>query len=520
MTGGFLTRGLEEHDWQVPAIPGQDQGDGAYDVIVIGSGMGGLSCAALLSKWGYRVLVLEHHALVGGYYSSFERSGFRFNAGAMEITGLWEGGPLDLLLKDLGLGREDYFVRNSYNYRFGSWEIEPFDRLEGLIEQLSELFPEEARGIGSFFEDAQKAHDQWFLDSWRYVSPPPPELVARLFGAERLEEDRKRRPDYYDWLGKSWGQKLDDHFKGNGVKTLLDFMLNHLRIDPYKTPAEVALRGIGFLRFGSFYPKGGAQRLSNALRDAIRVRGGKVLLGRRADEILTSAGAVTGVRASDEVFRSAVVVSNSSIKNTIVELLDPSAVGRGYLSAVEAIKMQEAYSMVFLGVDMDLSGYPTMTQVLDVDREEFILVAINSNADASYAPEGMASITLIGPADYHDYPPRGTPAYQKLKQEAASRLIELASRVIPDLTQQIIVQDAATPKTLERYTLAPEGSGEGIFWSTEVPRPWFKTPVKGLYLAGSSTYPGAGVELALMSGVICANDINGWRGQQDPSCSS
>ena len=94
----------------------------------------------------------------------------------------------------------------------------------------------------------------------------------------------------------------------------------------------------------------------------------------------------------------------------------------------------------------------------------------------------------------------------------AARLIQQAEGLIPGLAQHIAVQDAATPRTLERYTLAPKGSGEGIFWSTEVARPWFKTPVEGLYLAGSSTHPGAGVELALMSGVICANDIDGWRG--------
>ena len=91
----------------------------------------------------------------------------------------------------------------------------------------------------------------------------------------------------------------------------------------------------------------------------------------------------------------------------------------------------------------------------------------------------------------------------------AARLIQQAEGVIPGLAQHIVVQDAATPRTLE-----PKGSGEGIFWSTEVARPWFKTPVEGLYLAGSSTYPGAGVELALMSGIICANDIDGWRGSQ------
>ena len=512
MSADYDQQGVEQPDWHIDVDPGRARAEGDYDVIVIGAGMGGLACAALLSKWGYRTLVLEQHYLVGGYYSSFERSGFRFNAGAMEITGLWEGGPFDLFLRELGLKREDYFTTNSYHYRLGDWRIEPFESLEGLIEQLSRLFPGEVEAIDSFFADAQRAHDEWFLDGRLYGSPPPPELIAQVFGEERLREDMVRRGHYYDWLTKSWGQKLNDHFSGDGVRTLLDFLVNHLPLEPGRTPAEAVLRDIAFLRYGSFYPKSGAQKLSDALRDAIRSRGGEVLLRRRAEEIVTREGSVIGVRAGDKLFQSPIVVSNSCIKNTVLDLLDPAAVQGSYVSAVQGIEMQESYAMVFLGADLDLGGYPTMMRVLDAEHDEFFMVNINSNADPTYAPEGQASITVIGPARYEDYPPRGTPEYPRRKEAMAARLIQQAEGLIPGLAQHIAVQDAATPRTLERYTLAPKGSGEGIFWSTEVARPWFKTPVEGLYLAGSSTHPGAGVELALMSGVICANDIDGWRG--------
>ena len=88
----FDSTGFEISDWQVDVDPTRELAENEFDVIVIGSGIGGLACAALLSKRGYRTLVLEHHSLVGGYYGSFNRSGFLFNTGAMEITGLWEGG--------------------------------------------------------------------------------------------------------------------------------------------------------------------------------------------------------------------------------------------------------------------------------------------------------------------------------------------------------------------------------------------------------------------------------------------
>jgi len=79
------------------------------------------------------------------------------------------------------------------------------------------------------------------------------------------------------------------------------------------------------------------------------------------------------------------------------------------------------------------------------------------------------------------------------------------------LSERIVVRDAATPKTFERYTSMPEGAIYAFDQSIETRRPFFKTPIKGLYLVGASTFPGGGVEAVVISGIICANDIRGWR---------
>jgi all-trans-retinol 13,14-reductase len=507
----FLDIAGASPSWRTDLTPGEAGDQDEYDVVVIGSGMGGLGCAALLSKWGYRVLVLEHHYQVGGYYGSFQRSGFRFNTGAMEVTGLWPGGPFDRFLRALDLRKEDYFSLNSYRYGLGDWRIEAFDSLEQVTSQLAQLFPSEAAGLTAFFDDAEQAHREWFLDADVYGSPPPPELLAQILGADSVRADARRRPRYYDWLSKSWGRKLDEHFRGRDVKAMLNFLVNHMPLEPGQTPAEVVLRDIAFLLYGSSYPKGGAQKLSDDLRDLIRDNNGEVLLRHRVDRIEVAGDAVAGVWVGDDLYASQVVVSNSCIRNTVLDLLDPGAVDPGYLSLVRGIEMQEAYGMAFLGVDRDLRGLPSMIRIQDEDSGLFSMITINSNADASYAPEGQASVTIFGAADYAECPPRGTRAYKGYKDLMAAELICQGELAIPGLGQCIVVQDAATPRTLERYTLAPQGSGEGVFWSMDVPRPWFKTPVRGLYLAGSSTYPGAGLELAVMSGINCANDIDGWR---------
>jgi len=162
---------------------------------------------------------------------------------------------------------------------------------------------------------------------------------------------------------------------------------------------------------------------------------------------------------------------------------------------------------VFLGVDMDLSGYPTIIEDLD----ERISIVVNSNTDPSLAPKGKASVTILTGANYHDFPERGTKEYLEKKREFAEFLIKKAEKIIPDLGKHIVVQDAATPKTLERYTSMPEGAIYAFDQSINTKRPYFKTPIKGLYLASASTFPGGGIEAVVISGIICANDICNWK---------
>jgi len=96
------------------------------------------------------------------------------------------------------------------------------------------------------------------------------------------------------------------------------------------------------------------------------------------------------------------------------------------------------------------------------------------------------------------------------KKELAERLIKKAEKIIPDLGKYIIIQDAATPKTFERYTSMPEGAIYAFDQSINTKRPYFKTPIRGLYLASASTFPGGGIEAVVISGIICANDICNW----------
>ncbi|RLG02800.1 MAG: all-trans-retinol 13,14-reductase, partial [Thaumarchaeota archaeon] len=114
-------------------------------------------------------------------------------------------------------------------------------------------------------------------------------------------------------------------------------------------------------------------------------------------------------------------------------------------------------------------------------------------------------------ANHRDFPERGTEEYIRLKEALAEKLVEKAEKLIPNLSKHIVVMDAATPKTYERYTSMPEGAIYSFDQSIHTKRPYFKTPIRGLYLASASTFPGGGIEAVTISGIICANDICGWR---------
>lgn len=500
----FATREFKKYDWSIK-VTQKPKRENEYDVIIVGSGIGGLTCGALLSKRGYKVLVLEQHYQVGGYCSSFKRKGFVFNTGVENVSGLWDKGPITYLLKELGFKKDEFFAKNRIRYIFKGKVIEA-NNLGEFIRALSDTFPEEKENIYAFFNEAKKAYEECYKDLV-YGVPLPAELIVKVFGAKKLLDYPKEHSHFYDWMNKTYKQKLDEYFTNEDLKTLLCALLGYLGTEPEKTPASSALTAVvSYYLHGGYFPKGGAQRFANSLKKFIEHNGGEVLTRHRVDKILVENRKVKGVKVENKIFTAPIVVANANAKTTFLELVGEENLDKKFIEYIKRLKMSPSCFMVFLGVDMDLSGYPTIIEDLD----ERISIVVNSNTDPSLAPKGKASVTILTGANYHDFPERGTKEYLEKKREFAEMLIKKAEKIIPNLSKHIVVQDAATPKTLERYTSMPEGAIYAFDQSIDTKRPYFKTPIKGLYLASASTFPGGGIEAVMISGIICANDICNW----------
>jgi all-trans-retinol 13,14-reductase len=502
----ILAARYKQYDWKPGADPAAPKGEDEYDVIIVGSGIGGLTCGAILSRRGYKVLVLEQHYLAGGFCSAFKRKGFTFNTGVENVSGLWSGGPVHLLLEELGLDREELFVKNRMRYVFKGEEIDAGDLPEFKAE-LARLFPAEEEGIAAFFDEAAKAYEECYSETKDFGTPLPAELIVKAYGEKALSDYPKTHPHFFAWMNTSYKAKLDQFFQDEDLKMLLCALVGYLGTEPDKTPAAGALTAcVAYYLHGGYFTRGSAQKFADSLKEVIENNGGRVLLRHRADRILVAGGAVKGVESKGRLYGSDVVVSNANAKTTFLELIEEGHLEEKFLQHIRELKMSPSCVMVSLGVDMDLSGYPTIIHNLD---EEYNLV-FNSNADPSLAPAGKASLSILAGASYHDFPERGREEYLEMKEQVGDRMLEKVEKVLPGLRDRVIVKDVATPRTFERYTSVPEGAIYVFDQSIGAERPYFKTPVRGLYLAGASTFPGGGIEAVVISGMIAARDICGW----------
>jgi all-trans-retinol 13,14-reductase len=499
----FVSKNFRKHDWRVDADLEKEKTEDKFDVIVVGAGVAGLACASLLSKNNYRVLVLEQHSIVGGYCTSFERKKFRFNAGVEDVSGV-DRGALKHFMEELGLKKEDLFRKNTNRYIFGGRAIEG-NSLEGLKRELYGMFPREKEGIASFFQDAKHAYEE----NCQYTSlagvPLPAELMTKVFGEKGVLDFPKNYPHFYDWMSKTYQNKLDEYFESEELKRFLCSKLSYFGLSkPEQTPGLLALMSLSFDLEGGYFMD--AQNFVETLKSLIESQGSEVLVRQMVDKIVVENGEVRGVEVGGKVFRSKIIVSNANARSTFMKLVGEEHLDKNFVSYLNSLKMSPSCFMLFLGLDMDLEGYPTLIKNLDEGYE----ISINSNAFPGMAPPGKASMTAITSATYAEFPERDKKEYSKLKKEHADNLTQKIERIIPGLTEKITVREAATPRTLERYTLMPEGALYSFDQSLQTQRPSFKTPIRGMYLTGASTFPGGGIESAVISGTICARDICNW----------
>ena len=512
--------------------------DASYDVVVIGSGIGGLIAANLLARDGARVLLVEQHYMVGGYCSTFRRGGYTFDAATHFYPLL--GNPETLtgrLLVELGV--ETRWVKMDPVDTFHLPDGTRFDvpaAFDAYLAKLKALFPHEAAALDVFFGEVRQAN---------------------LLGLLRYFRGREA-PGLAPYAELTVRQVLERHFRDRKLELLLTADCPHWGSPPERTSFvfDSMLRLSYFL--GNYYPRGGSQAFADELARCFEARGGHVLMSTAARRILVegSAGGAAGdageggracgveletlrgpVRnlsagsmpaatpASGGRFRvrCGAVVSNADLLHTWEALVPPEHVPPGYVADLRRLRPTYPCYLMHLG----LTGVPPETIEMlqgyywhgwDTDQAaagavDFKLFAPTQYEPAMAPPGGQVLIVQkIVDADYDAAEASGGWPSHKLAVD--SFVLARLEQILPGIGAHIAVRTSASARTSWRFTLNHQGAMLGWEMSPEQVgdgRPDLVAPLAGLYTVGHWTRPGGGITPVIVSAQRAARLASGAR---------
>ncbi len=492
------------------------------DVVVIGSGIGGLCCAALLAHYGKKVTVCESHTLLGGAAHGFEREGHYFDSGPSLYSGLSYSPSPNPLRQVLDIIDEDVTWANydTWGCRLPEGDFDTSVGADQFCEVLQNLRGPEAvaewrelqrvmQPLASAAVALPTAAVRFDWGAFRTAAPFVPKLLKHSLNTLKLTGPFSRIMDGV----------ITDPFARNWLD-MLCFLLSGLPASGTST-AEVAFMFADWYRpnVQLDYPMGGSAALVEALARGITKHGGKLKTGSHVSLITTEDGRATGVTLrSGERIEAQTVVSNASVWDTL-KLVPDGALPPKFVEARSQTPPCESFMHLHLaieaqGLPADLACHYIVVDSWDkgVDApQNLVLISIPSVLDPTLAPAGKHTLHVYTPGS-EPYEPwkgmdRGSEAYAAQKQARSQVMWRALERVIPDIRQRTTLTLTGTPLTHERYLRRHQGSYGPAIQAGKALFPGPLTPIKGLLCCGDSTFPGIGLPAVAASGMIAAHTL-------------
>ena len=507
-----------------------------YDAIVIGSGIGGLCSAALLSQMGKKVIVLEQHYTAGGFTHAYERNGYEWDVGVHYIG--------DMGRQSAGRGLFDYISAGQLKWA----EMDPvYDRIilgeekfdfvagkENFKASLKKQFPQDTDAIDQYVDLVVKTTK--YMSGVSQVKAMPSTL-AKVMGMS----SKNRLPDYaldtsYNVLkGLTNNEKLIAVLCGqwgdHGCPPRESVFLMH------------ALIAAHYFN-GGFYPVGGASRIAETIIPQIQLSGGDVFTYADVEEILVSDNRAVGVKmVNGHCLYADTVISNAGVVNTFSKLL-PSKVSAslGYQQKAAELKQSMSHAGMYIGLKgtaEELQLPKTNLWIYLDEHHDANVAALRADPSASLPlvyvsfpsakdPDfqrrypGRSTIEIVvGPCDYEQYRQwadktwgkRGDD-YEALKQDLSDRMLEALYKQMPQLRGKIDYSEVSTPLSTSHFCRYEQGQAYGLAHNKQrFKQDWLKpkTSLSGLYLTGQDVVS-CGVVGALMAGMVTAMSVVGLRG--------
>ncbi len=503
-----------------------------WDVIVIGSGMGGLSAAATLSKLASkRVLVLERHYTAGGFTHTFRRPGYEWDVGVHYIGDVMHPKAMtrrmfdfitdgDLQWEDMGeVYDRIYLGDNSYDFVKG---------LEGFRAKMHEYFPHERDAIDAYLEkiiSTVKKAQMFFAEK----AVPP--FVSTLFGG-------MMRRGAFKESQHTTREVLESITSNQELIGVLTGQWGDYGLPPAESSFFIHSMLVAHFLRGAAYPIGGASRIAQTVLPVIERSGGEVVTNAEVAKVVVEGGAAVGVELTDgRQLRAPVVISDAGAINTYERLLPADdAKAAGYARKAEKLGPSVAHLCLYIGLrgsteELQLEKtnhwvYPSHRHEENIARftedlnAPFPLVYLSfpSAKDPDFARRHPGRSTIealtLGPYDKFkswentSWKKRGA-EYDELKGSLSERLLEVVHQHAPATRGQVEIAELSTPLSTRNFSAHPHGE---IYGLTHTParyqQRWLRprTPIKGLYLTGADVVS-AGVMAAMMSGMICSSAV-------------
>ncbi|WP_295803447.1 NAD(P)/FAD-dependent oxidoreductase [uncultured Microbulbifer sp.] len=509
--------------------------DGPYDAIVVGSGIGGLTTAALLSASGQKVLVLEQHYTAGGFTHAYDRNGYEWDVGVHYIgdvgghptmtrklfdflsAGALQWAPMDATYDRICLGDK------SYDLVAGR---------EQFVDALVQQFPGERATIEAYLERVDAVASAMPLISLEKLLPRWCAPVLRLV-------KKLRCPSF---LNRTTYEVLRELTDNGALIAVLTGQWGDNGMTPKTSSFTIHALIAKHYLYGGYYPVGGASRIAETIIPQIQKSGGEVFTYANVETLLLDGQKVTGVRMSDGTeIHAPAVISNAGVFNTFEKLLPESAsYAAGYLRQLRQVTPSMSHQCLYIGLRKTAAelGLPKTNYWLypsgdyEADTERFlqdpqaeiplVYISFPSAKDPSFNERypGRATIELVAPAPYEwfeqwkgeTWGKRGA-EYEALKQQFSERLLEHLYRHFPQLRGQVDYCELSTPLSTRHFCRYRRGEIYGLDHDpSRFEQDWLrpKTRIKGLYLTGQDIMS-CGVAGAMFAGVLCAQSLLGWR---------
>ena len=474
----------------------------SYDVIVIGSGLGGLTAGAKLAKEGKRVLLLEQHDRTGGCATTFKRKDFTMEVGLHEMEGLY---PRDIKLKmfqDLGITDRVNFLALPEFYRFinGRQDIVIPHQVEDAKEILKKAFPGEEEGIDAYF---------WHLAN-----------------AKRVMVLNRNQPE------KNIGQFLDEIISNEDLKLVLLGNLGYYHDDPYTLSWFYYLSAQNSNYGGrANYIQGGSQKLSDELMNIIIENDGEVRLNSLVTQLNYEGSKVVGVSYTDtrgkergtHSDKAKDIIVNAAIPNLADSLLSKEdgkklaahlnhKIGASLLTVYYGFKksLKEVGNKHYATFVFDPS-IKSQADILPNNHADFSTRSFTfvdySQVDSRLAPEGK-SVGAVCAVDYpSDWENLSREEYNRMKADVADTITDRCEQFIPGFRDAIEYVEVATSLSVKRFTLNPGGAVYGFAQNPDKSIEYLSALPDNIHIASAWGKLGGGFSGAFINGYNCATQL-------------